>query len=319
MNIHCTGCKINGAGKCDPNHCPQSTVYNNNTRTCENCQIAIGGYKEFNCFSCNKNGAGKCDYGECPRLIRFDSNGKKTVGFGGDYKYKSYDASIKQCVVCQENIGEHSGLNCESCSNNGLGKCDEDGCPNNQVNGGMKRYTSYNDTVEKCNICQENIGEQKGLNCKSCASTGERKCDPGSCPTDGKVHVAYNNNTTLCMLCQTNIGWKIGLNCKDCTENGDGHCDPGSCPQSSFYQTSTKTCQPCQMNIAGHEGLNCISCDGNGLRNCDIDGCPYGITYYNADEMECLETDPVQCKSLINVDYLVFYFNVRKICETFIL
>ena len=66
----------------------------------------------------------KCDIGKCPEFTR-------------------YSNITNTCQACQLDIGGHAGLNCESCTVNGVGKCDEIGCPPPGI-------TQYNNSTHMC-------------------------------------------------------------------------------------------------------------------------------------------------------------------------
>ena len=52
---------MNGAGKCDPTHCPLTTSYQQRDKMCVLCQRKIAGHRELKCVDCRVNGKDRCD------------------------------------------------------------------------------------------------------------------------------------------------------------------------------------------------------------------------------------------------------------------
>ena len=70
----CQGCENNGYENCDAGKCPQSTIYNNLTYSCQAFQLDLGGHTGLNCASCLSNGVGRCDPNGCPGVTHYDNN-----------------------------------------------------------------------------------------------------------------------------------------------------------------------------------------------------------------------------------------------------
>ena len=72
-------------------------------------------------------------------------------GFGTNRHQETgvvYDSEKKMCVICQQDIGRNSRLNCVSCLNNGGGNCDPNGCP-------AAGLTQYNSSTLRCDMEQQ--------------------------------------------------------------------------------------------------------------------------------------------------------------------
>ena len=182
-DLNCFSCIANGKGNCDYGHCPNiyshsygryvSTSHHHSTKKCVICQADIGGCFGRDCQSCEENGAGLCDVGQCPSRRKWSM---------------AYDNFTNKCVMCQRKIGGYYYLNCESCSLNGGNKCDPGHCPSEEYLSAMY-YTSYDKTTQKCVVCQKNIGDVEGLNCKSCTHNGKGKCDHDYCPKTHFINI----------------------------------------------------------------------------------------------------------------------------------
>ena len=157
--------------------------YHHSTNRYVVCQEHIGGYDndDFKCTSCTDNGEGKCDAGHCPTNIWM---------FDDTYKNTFYHNDTQKCVLCQENIGGHKGLNCKSCTHNGYGKCDANQC---------SIGTFYQNSTRLCDLCQMDIGGHADLNCLSCTVNGLSKCDADGCPEPDLI-THYNEDDSTCTM-----------------------------------------------------------------------------------------------------------------------
>ena len=203
------------------------------------------------CTSCLINGVGKCDPDGCP------------VEYGSWKMSSVYNNITKMCKMCQEEIGDDYDygydLHCTSCSDNGGGKCDDDGCPESTDIG-----IAFNNTSKMCEKCQTDIGGNEYLDCRTYLINGAGKCDPGGCPTEygtWKTSSVYNNVTKLCEMCQVRVGDEYLSNCLSCSVNGAGKCDANGCPESKnieiVYNSTSKMCETCQAKIGGYDNLHC--------------------------------------------------------------
>lgn len=145
------------------------------------CQANIGGISGLYCPVCDKNGIGNCDQGRCPQ------ENANNITYG-----TIFNNMTKKCEPCQHGIGGYDRLNCISCTVNGVGKCDPEGC---LAEYSLHRHgVVYNNKTQLCEMCQRNIKGHRGLNCRSCLSNGPGFCDESGCP----VVTSYNSSTNLC-------------------------------------------------------------------------------------------------------------------------
>ena len=106
-----------------------------------------------------------------------------------------------------------------------------------------------------CGLCQQSIGGQYELNCGSCTTHGEGKCDPNGCQSQQTVNVRfaivsiYNTTTKMCETCQQYIGGE-NLHCGSCTINGGNKCEPDGCPAPGLirYNHTTEACEDEKMH-----------------------------------------------------------------------
>ena len=206
-----------------------------------------------------------------------------------------YNDITEECETCQLDIGGHGGLNCESCTNNGPGKCDLGRCP-------PEPRTWFNTITNICESCQLDIGGRSDMHCTSCNVNKVGKCDSNGCPSEYKGwfgvagYVSYNSNTQQCEVCQRYIEGQRNVHCSSCITAGAGRCDKTGCPKQYkdrrtgsviwlVHNSITQKCElnSCQLNIGNHDGLNCEYCINAGSGKCDSTGCP--DKYERDDEM----------------------------------
>ena len=112
------------------------------------CQVNIGDHEGLYCTSCNITGPGNCDPTGCPAKDEIR------------HEIVIYNNYTKMCEMCQRKIGDHLGVNCESCNINGPGKCDPGGCP--------ARLTYYNSRTELCEEETMNRTCKRGFSSYKC-------------------------------------------------------------------------------------------------------------------------------------------------------
>ena len=175
--------------------------------------------------------------------------------------HSGYDAGV-ECSDCQMKIGGIFGVNCKSCSINGVGRCDHSGC--------QTVLTYYNHSTKLCEIdnrqinlykCEDNHKLSWNIEFFDSFTVFSQIACVYLCVMEERAICTgtdYRKSTNMCMLHTVNKYTVPKENYLSSTYSD--HCVVGLCPPGQAM-TLNKTCLECPVNhFKSQQGVPCQPC-----------------------------------------------------------